>query len=299
MKKNTKHRGIEAIKRRYGLMFVLPWAIGMLIFFVLPVIQSIIYSFSEMSVEPGNVKTVFVGMENYRNILVENPNYTGWLKESIYSVFYSLPIIILVSLVLALLLNQNFRGRTFFRALYFLPVIIATGAVIELLFTTTRSEISDLGVNESFSASMINISDFTAQLGLGDTIAEYFNLIINQIFDLIWNCGIQIVLFLAGLQSVPSSLYEASKVEGATKWEEFWFITFPSLSHVTLLVIVFTMIELITNERTVLVSEVYNRMKAAVYDVSSAMVWFYFLICASVMGVIVLAYNRLLMKRWE
>lgn len=297
--KPKKHRGIETLKSRYGFMFILPWAIGMLIFFIIPVIQSVIYSFSSVTVDSGKINMTFSGIANYKRVLVSDPDYMSWLKETIIPIFYSLPIIILVSLVLALLLNQNFKGRLFFRALYFLPVIIASGVVIELLFSTTRSEISDLGVNESLSAGMINISDLTGQLGLGSSIAKYFNQIINRIFDLIWNCGVQIVLFLAGLQSVPSSLYEASRVEGATKWEEFWFITFPSLSRITLLVLVFTLISLITDERSELVSKVYDSMRAAVYDVSSAMIWFYFLICSVIMGIIIFAYNRLLMRRWD
>ena len=101
------------------------------------------------------------------------------------------------------------------------------------------------------------------------------------------------------VEVVTNSVLEASKVEGATKWEEFWFITFPMLSNVTLLVTVFTMVELIINERSLLVSRVYDMMRAGTYDKTSAMLWIYFLISGAVMGIIVFAYNRFLMKRWE
>lgn len=299
MRKKTKNKGIEKLKNRYGLIFVSPWIIGMLMFFVIPVIKSVIYSFSKVSVYSGDIEMSFVGLDNFRKILISDPHYIDQLVSSVSPLIYSLPIIILLSMVLAILLNQKFKGRLFFRALYFLPVIVATGAVIEYLFQTTRGGLTSIGVSDSFSAGMIDISQIVEQLGFSGKTAEYIMTVINRIFDLIWSCGIQTVLFLAGLQSIPSSIYEASKVEGANKWEEFWFITFPSLSRITLLVLVFTMIELITDERTELVSRVYDTMQTAVYDLSSAMIWFYFLVSGVIMAVIVILYNRLLMKRWE
>lgn len=299
MRRLTKSSGIERLKNRYGLIFVSPWILGMLLFFVIPVAKSVIYSFSKVSVFSGEIEMNFIGLDNYRKILISDPNYLNQLIASVTPLIYSLPIIVLLSMVLAILLNQKFRGRLIFRALYFLPVIIATGEVIDYLFQTTRGGLTSIGVSESFSAGMIDISEIVSQLGFSGQTAEIIMMVINRIFDLIWSCGIQTVLFLAGLQSIPSSVYEASKVEGANKWEEFWFITFPSLSRITLLVLVFTMIELITDEQTELVTRVYDTMHTAVYDLSSAMIWFYFLISGTVMGIIVLLYNRLLMKRWE
>lgn len=299
MKKVKRNRGIVELKSRYGRMFVLPWTIGIILFFAIPLVQSIWYSFAKIEVVSGGVSSEFQGLANYKEILISDPSYMDWLKSSITSFLYSLPIIILLSIVLAMLLNQNFRGRLFFRALYFLPVIISTGAVIKLLFRTTDSELSNIGVSEAYSSNMFTVDGITKLLGISGSIGEYISTTISKIFDLVWSCGIQTVLFLAGLQSVPRSLYEASRVEGATKWEEFWFITFPMLSRVTLLVAVFTMVELITNERTTLISQVYTMMRSGIYDSTSAMLWFYFLISGIIMGLVVLLYNRFLMKRWE
>ncbi len=299
MKVKKRNRGITELKSRYGRIFVLPWVIGIVIFFLIPLVQSVIFSFSEISIAAGSIKTDILGMGHYKEILNVDPNYTVWLKNSVTSFLYSLPIIILISIVLALLLNQKFRGRLFFRALYFLPVIISTGAIMNLIFQTTSSDLSGIGVSESYSASMFSVEDIVTWLGLDGQIGEYISLVISKIFDLVWSCGIQTVLFLAGLQSVPASLYEASRVEGATKWEEFWFITFPMLSRVTLLVAVFTMVELITNERTEMVKQVYSMMRSGIYDKTSAMLWFYFLVNGALMGFVVFLYNRFLMKRWE
>lgn len=297
--KKQKNRGIESLKSKYGLMFITPWIIGMIMFFVVPLLQSFIYSFNEVTVIPGGIEYKFAGLKNYKDILFSDANYTDMLSQSLTSFLYSLPIILLVSIVLALFLNQKFRGRVIFRALYFMPVIIATGEVVRIIFATTESDLSNIGVSSSYSAGMFSVDDLAVWLNFTPQITEYITVVISKIFDLIWNCGIQIILVLAGLQSIPSTLYEASRVEGASKWEEFWFITFPMLSRVTLLVSIFTMVELIVDKNNRLISDIYTKISSGVYDETSAMLWFYFLVVGSIMGLIVFLYNRLLMRHWD
>ena len=298
MKKSNKKRGIESLKSSYGLMFVSPWIVGFVLFFAIPLFQSVIYSFSKVLVTEDGIANELVGLKNYKFILFEDPKYTSNLSASITQFFTSLPFILLISLVLALLLNQKFRGRLFFRALYFMPVIIASGAVISILFKTTSSDITDSTVSDSLTGSMFSIEDLIRWLDLPIGISKYVSKVMNDILDLIWSSGIQTVLFIAGLQSIPSSLYEVSKVEGATKWEEFWFITFPMLHRVTLLVAVFTMVELIVSNNMPVVSKAFSLMISGNYDETSAMLWMYFLIVGAIMAILVLLYNKLLVKRW-
>lgn len=295
MKLAKRKGGIEQIKARYGWLFISTWLIGVVLFFFVPIVQSIIYSFSETTLEGSN----WVGLQNYDNIINKDTKYLGWLGSSITTFLYSLPIIVILSLILAILLNQKFRGRLFFRALYFMPVIIATGVVIDLISGMSGSDMTASAVNESVSGGMFSVQDIVSILDLPAEVADFVQKIISNIFDLIWNSGVQTVLFLAGLQSIPATLYEASKVEGATKWEEFWFITFPMLSNVTLLVVVYTMVELFVSKNNALVANVYNLMRAAVYDKTSAMMWFYFLCVGGIMGLIVLLYKKLLQDRWS
>lgn len=297
--KKRKMRGIEQLNRRYGRMFVAPWVIGMILFYIVPLVQSILFSVSKVSIFNGGIDIDYVGFGRYRNYLFTDPGYSKMLKEALTTFVYSFPVIILLSMVLALLLNQKFMGRLFFRSLYFLPVIISTGAVIGLLFQTTSDDLSNIGVSEGYSANMFDVNDILGWLGISGRIGDYISMTISKIFDLVWKCGIQTILFIAGLQSVPSSLYEASKVEGATKWEEFWFITFPMLSRVTLLVAVFTMVELITDTDIFLVNNIYNSMRGGAYDYPSTMLWLYFIIAGGMMGIMIFLYNRLLMKRWD
>ena len=295
--KLKKSRGIEELKSRWGLMFILPWIIGLIVFFFIPIVQSVIYSFSSINSIGENLG--WVGFKHYDELLNSDPNYTTWLTDSLSELAYSMPIILVLSLILAMMLNQKFRGRLFFRALYFLPVIIASGYVMKMIFTTTDESITDMGTSAGMSSGLITVEDLTTSFNFSKEIAEFISTAINDIFNLIWSCGIQIVLFLSGLQSIPASLYEASRVEGATKWEEFWFITFPMLSRITLLVGVFTMVELFINERNPLIEQVYSKVKGTQYDISSAMIWFYFIIVAAIMGLVMFLFSKFIVKRYE
>ena len=279
-------------------MFISVWVIGFIVFFAIPICQSVWFSLCDVTFDNSGVVTKYVGLAHYKYALLDSGAYTATLTTSLTSLLYQLPIILLISMVLSLILNQKFKGRTFFRALFFLPVIIATGIVMEILFMTTGS-MSDSSVNESLSANMFNVTDIMKFLSLPTGVASYVGKAISNIFDLIWSSGIQTVLYIAGLQSVPASLYEASHVEGATKWEEFWFITFPSLSQVTLLVIIFTMVEQFTSSRNPMIKSMYTLMKGGNYDETSAVLWFYFALVAVVMGIFVWAYNHFLVKKWS
>lgn len=296
--RKAKHRGIESLKSRYGLMFITPWVIGFILFFAIPIFQSVWFSLCDVTLDNQGLVTKFVGIEHYRYALLDSGAYTATLGTAITSLLYQLPIIVLISMVLSLILNQKFRGRTFFRSLFFLPVIVATGIVMDILFMTTGS-MTESTVNESLSGNMFDVSDVVAFLDLPMGISDYVQKAISNIFDLIWSSGIQTVLFIAGLQSVPSSLYEASCVEGATKWEEFWFITFPSLSQVTLLVMIYTMVEQFTSSRNPMIDSMYALMKSGNYDETSAVLWFYFALVGIIMGVVIWSYNRFLVKRWS
>jgi ABC-type sugar transport system permease subunit len=134
-------------------------------------------------------------------------------------------------------------------------------------------------------------------LNLPSSLETYLNEALSNLFMLIWQSGIQIILFIAGLQSIPDLLYEVAKVEGATKWEEFWFITLPMLLRTLLLVIFFTIVEVVTSANNVLVQQGYNQYNNLKYGSGSAMMWFYFVIVGAIIGLFLLLYNKFL-KKW-
>lgn len=302
LKKTKKPRGIEARRAKTGFYFILPWFIGIVLFFLSPLIQSVLFSFADVKLgDAGGLVFDFHGIENYSYIFTKDGDFTKNLRDDITSFTYSMPIIVILSLFFACLLNQRFKGRLFARALFFLPVIIASGVVMQMINSSGYGEPVNmtLGSTNSYMGNMIDFSAVLGKMGFSDSIVEFFSVYISKIFTLIWSIGVQTILFISGLQTIPAQLYEVSKVEGASKWEEFWFITVPSLKNIIFLVIIYTMVELCLAEDNSVITQAYNLMQVQVYGRSSAMLWIYFAAAFAFSGVILLLYNRLCMKRWE
>lgn len=295
MPKKSKKRGLEAKRRIFAYTFVAHWGLGLILFFAIPLISSIWYSFNNVMIEPGKLIIEFKGLFHYKNILAVNPNYVNYLRDSLGMMFYSLPTIIALSLVFALLLNRNFRGRTAMRAIFFLPIIFSTSVVMQ--FTGNGASYINMPILDN--SSVIDYAAILDEISMPKFIVPILEFLLSSTTSLVWSSGVQTILFLAGLQSIPASFYEASNVEGANKWEEFWMITVPSLRHIISLVIVYTMIDLFTDAKNKVVSTAYDLMVGQNYGESSAMLWFYFVIVLAAIGLVIFCYNRFCIKRWE
>lgn len=297
MAKKKRFRGLETKRNLKGHTFVIHWLFGMIAFFLLPLINSIWYCFNEVVIEPGNIRTEFVGLKLLKYYLFEDPDYLNNLRDAVGMMFYSLPFILSISLILAVLLNQDFKGKTIFRALSFLPVILANTAILNQLngpyikmplFTTGED-----------GTGIIDYKSIITSLNVPSQITPILIFLISNTISLIWNCGVPTILFLAGLQSISPSLYEVSKIEGANKWEEFWFITIPSLRNIILLVIIYTMIELFVDIKNTVVANAYEEMLIQRFGESSAMLWMYFAVVLVIISLILTLYQRFCIKRWE
>ena len=293
-----KPKSIETLKSRYGLVFISPWIIGIILFFLFPIVQSIYFSFADMTIGSDGVKTQFIGLDNFDNIIRVNPDYINNLISGLQSIVVSLPLILVISLILALFLNNAFRGRLFFRSLYFLPVILASGLVLELFLTAASGNATEVALSESVSFGMIDFSEVLEGLQLPLSIEEYLSAAIGDLFMIVWQTGIQILLFIAGLQSIPDLLYEVAMVEGATKWEEFWFITLPMLLRTMLLVVIFTVVELITSKTNPVITQGYNQFNNLEFGRGSAMLWLYFSIVGVFIAIFFLFYNKIFLRKW-
>ena len=296
-----KSRGIEMLKKRYGMLFTAHWTFGLIVFFAVPLILSVLYSFSNVKIVPGGVNLEFVGFKYYKYLLTEDAQFVNNLRDDIIKMFYTVPIIVALSFVQAVVLNGKFKGRMFARAMFFLPVIIATGAVMDILsknsvgceifLAATKEGMSQYGSNIDFSALLQN-------LNLPASFTHLFETWFTNIFTLIWSCGVQTILFISGLQTIPDSLYEVAKVEGANKWEEFWFITMPMLGNVMLLIIIYTFVEFFVSTNNLVMSQALSVMNTSqVYDRSSAMLWFYLVVAGLIIGFVILLYNRICQKK--
>ena len=297
--KKKRNKSIEALKSRYGFCFVLPWTIGFIIFFLYPLIQSFIFAFCNVSINVGGIGMDFIGFQNFKYALYEDPSYISNLLNGITSFFYKFPFILVLSLILAILLNQKFIGRLFFRTLYFLPVIIASGVVLDFMITKGTTSAGSAGVATDIASEMFSVNTVIEMLGLPDVLSKYIQNVMNIIMQLVWSCGVQIVLFIAGMQSVPEQLYEVARVEGATKWETFWFVTFPMLSSVTVLVTTYTVIDLFTAKSDKVLTQAYSLIQSQIYGEGIAMLWVYFAIIGIAFTAIIWIFNQMCIKKWR
>lgn len=292
-----KKKGVEVLKARYGFLFTLPWVIGLIVFFAIPIFQSLIYSFSDLSMESGHISVVLKGFKHYHFLLYEEPKYIDNLLSGLKNIFIQVPFILVLSFILGILLNNEFKGRIFFRSLYFLPVIIASGVVLKIFLSAAQGDATEVAVAENVSFGMINFSSVLEGLNLPQNIMNYLSIALDNIFMLIWQSGIQIVLIIAGLQTIPDLLYEVAHVEGATKWEQFWFITLPMMIRTIMLVLIFTIVEVVTVNTNPVMNQGYNYFGNIEYGTGSAALWFYFAIVGIVIAATLAIFSKML-KKW-
>jgi|HigsolmetaGSP12D_1036236.scaffolds.fasta_scaffold00459_3 ABC-type sugar transport system permease subunit len=279
-----------------GLVFILPWLLGFVFLFLTPLAQSLRFSFSELKVAPNGYELNYIGMKNFTDALSVDPNFNRILTESMTEMAWNVPMILFFSLFTATLLNSKFRGRPIARAIFFLPVILASGAVASaqmsgLIQLTGSSEMAqEVGQQQSgFDAmSLVFMLD---NAGLPGWFINYIVDAVQRIYEIIKSSGVQILIFLAALQSVPASLYEVARIEGATPYESFWKITFPMVSPLILTNIIYTIIDSFTDSS--LTNTIYQTaFQSHNFGLSAAMSWIYTLAVGIVLAVVGVLVSR-------
>ncbi len=276
----------ERKKQWIAYLFLMPWMIGMIFFFIQPFIESLIYSFSVVEIKPGELIVEWVGFENYKKAFLEDPNVKKAIIESSTSVLYQVPLVTIFSMFVATLLNQKFRGRMFMRAVFFMPVIIAGSMVIPFINGDAFSNAILEGTRGSTMFEVHSISMMLKEVGINSNVVESITKIINDIFNLSWRSGIPILLFLASLQSIPHSFYEVAEIDGANKWVCFWKVTFPMMTPIMMTVIVYTTIDGFIDSANPLVQIIYNASNTLDIPYASALAWINMIITLVIVGVI-------------
>ncbi|MCI6909338.1 MAG: sugar ABC transporter permease [Clostridiaceae bacterium] len=271
-----------------GLVFMIPWIIGFIFFFAKPLVTSLIYSFHEVKFVKEGVALTFVGLRNYRNALTADAAllkaFPGLLAEAAFQV----PVVALYSLLIALLLNQKFAGRTAFRTIFFLPVIIASPIIMSLLTQTGMDTEVAASSNVFIFASdgmEAVLAAIMGQYGLPADIIEKLTSVTNNIFQVSWRSGIPIVLYLSNLQTIPASYNEVAMIEGATKWEYFWKITFPLVSPIMLVCLVYTVVDSFTDSTNTVMQIIQNNLLTKMHY-SATVSWLYFMLILIILGII-------------
>ena len=280
-----KTRSLHARQVLTGNLFCVPLYLGAILFFIMPIIQSVIYVFSEVYPELGSIAVKNTGFANIHYVFREDPDFVNNLISSFTGLLYQVPFILVVSLFLAIIVNQKFKGRTLVRAIFFLPTVVASGVIISIIQSDVLSGTMMSGEQSGIFNSTV-LTDFLSEAGIGASMVEYLTQITNQIFDLLWKTGVQVLMFLAALQNIAPSLYEASSVEGATAWQNFWMITFPMLAPIMLVNTVYTVVDSFTDVASPVMSQVLGTVGNIEYGKASAMGWTYTLIILLVLGIV-------------
>ena len=289
--KRRKIASLDKKKARAGWIFVLPFAIGFLLVYLPIIWNSIFMSFHSLHIATGGGFTLeFVGFKNYSEALFgdEGTTYVQTLVTGMKELLFDVPAILIFSLFMAVLLNQKMVGRGVFRAIFFIPVILSTGIMesIEgqnILGTMMEGSGSIDGSEQSAANEILSVMDIEQlfySMKIGQGLVEYVVKMINEIYDIVNRSGVQMLIFLAGLQSISPAIYEACRIDGCTAWETFWKITFPMISPMILVNAVYTIIDSFTTDsNTVMryIHQVYNKGSDG-QVLSSAMSWMYFII---------------------
>jgi ABC-type sugar transport system permease subunit len=295
--KKRKIASLDRRKARAGWMFVLPFIIGFVLVYLPMVVDSIVMSFNKVHIiTGGGFYLEFVGMENYMDALFDDTGFVQTLVTGLGKMLFEIPAILIFSLFMAVLLNQKMVGRAVFRAIFFIPVVLATGIMESInaqnvldTYMESTTGIDD-GSGESSAAEIVSAVDLQvlfANMKVGTGLVQYVAQAINEIYDIVNRSGVQMLIFLAALQSISPAIYESCRIDGATSWETFWKITFPMISPMILVNGVYTIIDSFTTDSNAVmsyVSRVYN--EADGQTLSSAMAWMYFLIIMIIVGVI-------------
>ncbi|MDE7280537.1 MAG: sugar ABC transporter permease [Ruminiclostridium sp.] len=299
---NKKTRiSYEKKKKLYGYIFIALWLVGTIYMFIIPLAESMRYSLSKTTMVDSNTVAQYPTMDrpgifcewnnfqNYIDIFNTDPEYVPNLLDSLSAMPGDTFMILVFSLFIALLLNQKFKGRGLARGIFFIPVLVATGPVLAVI----NGEVASQGVGEAaqfsalFQVDMVDaFLEFMGFSNISQSVADKLGEIASDLFNLIWRCGIQTIIFLSALQQIPTAAKEAAQMEGATGWEFFWKITFPTISPMILANLIYTVIDVFIDSTNPVMAEVLAKNSNWQYGLSTAMAWTYFGIVGIALGII-------------
>ena len=288
MKKQSKVSGLQRRKAISGYLFIAPFIIGFLAFMVKPLFQSLYMSFCTVEVSPGGITNVFKGLANYVQAFTIDTEFNRLLVEEISRMCVNSLAIMVFSFFVALILNQKFKGRALVRAIFFLPVILSSGVILGVesnnaLLSSVQSMVEETTSTTSVTDAIKNI---LLTSGVGASAFETVFDIVDGIYDVAIASGIQIIIFLSGLQTISSNMYEAAAIEGCTAWESLWKITFPMISSLFLVNWIYTIVDFCMRSDNKVLEKISDQMIQYInYCFASAMSWIYFLIVIAIIGV--------------
>ena len=300
--KKRKRLSYQQKKKASYIVFMIPFLAGFFLLFLGIYINSVRFSFCNVEMLGMDGYALhFAGLDNYRFAFMTDPDFVTNLIDSVVSMLSDIVLATIYSLLIAVVLNGKMRGRTVFRAIFFIPVIRATGFVTPADafasgFTQQWNSRGAHGTVSSVANGLISsteISDFLTNLSFSPQLSGYLINAVDGIFDIVNISGVQMMIFLAGLQSIQPTVYEAANIDGASRWESFWLITFPMMGPIILVNVIYTVVDSLTRSDNIIMQQIREQsFNSSNMGVASAMAWSYFLLTAVVIGLLYLIISR-------
>lgn len=290
-----KKKNVGLTKRRalYGYLFILPFIIGLVFFMIKPLFQSFMMSLSQITIGTSGFTQELNHFENYKRAFLIDPEFNRLLVENITQMIYRSLATIVFSFFVALILNQKFKGRALVRSIFFLTVILSSGVLVGLEYSNTMMAQLKDAIEESGNANSITtvleeilVSNTGGMNSPSEKVFKILFEIIDSIYDVAMASGIQIIIFLSGLQNISPSMYEAADMEGCTAWESLWKITVPMVSPLMLVCWVYTVVDFFMRTDNEIMTKIDNQLTIQLnFGFSSAMAWIYFAVCMALIGI--------------
>ena len=289
---------MERKRALWGYGFIGLWLIGTSLFFVYPLIQSFLYSLQDLQMVDGELTREWTGLYHWRELWNTDPEFLPNLATTFRDMIFNVPVIVSFALFTAVILKEKFFGRTVARALFFFPVIIASGVVMTVLQEAILAgEAGNLAAGSTAQDAQLfqapDIVTLFSNMGIPQWTLEFVRDILNRLFDLTWKSGVQILLLLAAVNSIPKSAYEAADIEGATGWEKFWKITLPMISPTLVVTLVYTMIDSFTDYGNPIIMQASRAMGDGLLSRSTTIGFAYFIIVLVFIGIVYFVANKL------
>ena len=286
LKARMKHLRSGTLEKRYarmGYIFMIPWFIGAAVFLAYPLGSSFWYALNNIRITPLGKNFNFVGHGNFTQILIQDPDFMIYLVDYLTSTIISVPIIVVFALIIAMMLNMKIKGKGFFRLIFFLPVIIVSGPILGMLNSQGAGSVSAIDT-AALSGAISSV--------LPDIIAKPISDVFSNMITTLWYSGVQILIFLSGLQKIDRSMYEAAKIDGGSGWECFWKITLPNLKSMILLNTIYTVVFISNNSENPIIilikDSMFSGTKEKGYGYASAMAWLYSVVVLILVGLFAL-----------
>lgn len=267
-----------------GYTFISLWIIGFFAFMAIPLGRSLYFSFNNMLTDRDGLIAEYVGLLHYRGAFVVDVNFLPLIRMTMTTMLTHVPLIIIFAMFSALLLNRAAFGRTVFRGIFFLPVIIASGTVLSKMLEQGAAQLPIF-----YQYDLYSKLSFFLPSGILLPLLEYT----DSLTLVMWDAGVQTLIFLAGLQTISPSLYEAAKCDGATAWESFWKITFPMIMPMIFVNVLFTIVSSFTKADNVIMDHIMMIVFTQNnYGYGAALGWLYFIMIFIILCLVFLLFRR-------